>query len=115
MDLDGSGAIDYTEWALGTATPKDTVLSEKKLRQAFALFDQDSSGRVQFSELKTMLSPLISSHLSEEEWKQLISTLDANHDGQLSFTEFSHLMWDTFRNVSGHIQDDHDVVAIEIK
>jgi Ca2+-binding EF-hand superfamily protein len=69
VDLDGSGSIDYTEWALGTATPKDTVLSEKKLRQAFALFDQDTSGRVQFSELKAMLSPLISNRLSEEEWK----------------------------------------------
>lgn len=51
VDLDGSGSIDYTEWALGTATPNDTILSEKKLRQAFALFDQDTSGRVQFSEL----------------------------------------------------------------
>jgi Ca2+-binding EF-hand superfamily protein len=39
LDVDGNGEIDYTEWALGTAAPKDTVLSEKKLKQAFSLFD----------------------------------------------------------------------------
>lgn len=25
IDVDGSGLVDYTEWALGTANPKHTV------------------------------------------------------------------------------------------
>ena len=31
IDIDGSGQIDYTEWALGTAN-KDTLLTNNKLK-----------------------------------------------------------------------------------
>lgn len=38
VDVDGNGDIDYTEWALATAN-KDALLTEKRLLQAFSLFD----------------------------------------------------------------------------
>ena len=31
VDVDGSGEIDYTEWALGTVN-KESLLTEKRLR-----------------------------------------------------------------------------------
>lgn len=38
-DADGSGEIDYSEWAVATIN-KRSVLTEAKLRGAFELFDK---------------------------------------------------------------------------
>ena len=34
IDIDGSGLIDYTEWAIGTSD-KHAILTESKLQKAF--------------------------------------------------------------------------------
>lgn len=39
LDIDGSGMIDYTEWAVGTINKQD-ILTKQKLQRAFALFDK---------------------------------------------------------------------------
>ena len=41
LDIDKSGQIDYTEWAVGTINKVD-VLSSDKLHKAFNLFDKVS-------------------------------------------------------------------------
>ena len=38
-DTDGSGEIDYSEWAIATIN-KRNVLSDEKLKGAFELFDK---------------------------------------------------------------------------
>jgi len=54
IDLDGSGAIDYTEWSVGTIN-KTNVITKKKLKRAFEMFDLDSSGKISAAELRTVL------------------------------------------------------------
>ena len=72
VDVDGSGEIDYTEWALGTVN-KEALLTEKRLRQAFSMFDQDNSGFITPKELETVLDPLSDKPL---DWKKLILDID---------------------------------------
>lgn len=43
LDIDKSGNVDYTEWAVGTIDKKD-ILSHNKLLKAFNLFDRVSVG-----------------------------------------------------------------------
>jgi len=39
LDIDKSGQVDYTEWAVGTIN-KQNVLGVEKLHKAFNLFDK---------------------------------------------------------------------------
>jgi calcium-dependent protein kinase len=57
IDLDGSGAIDYTEWAVGTIN-KANIITKQKLKKAFDMFDLDGSGKINALELKTVLGQL---------------------------------------------------------
>ena len=50
IDSDGSGQIDYTEWALAAAN-KEVLLTDKRLKQAFLMFDIDGSGFISAEEL----------------------------------------------------------------
>jgi calcium-dependent protein kinase len=68
IDLDGSGEIDYTEWAVAAAN-KELLLTEKRLRQAFSMFDTDKSGYISAEELQQVMGPLVKSKTSKSDWK----------------------------------------------
>ncbi len=55
--MDGSGTIDYTEWAVGTIN-KANIITKQKLKKAFDMFDLDGSGKINSIELKTVLGQL---------------------------------------------------------
>jgi calcium-dependent protein kinase len=57
IDMDGSGTIDYTEWAVGTIN-KANIITKQKLKKAFDMFDLDGSGKINSLELKTVLGQL---------------------------------------------------------
>lgn len=89
-DLDGNGKIDYTEWALSTAN-KDDLLTDRRLRQAFDLFDIDKSGYITADELKRVIDVANEQH-SMLEWQLLIDEIDESGDGKMSYAEFKSLM-----------------------
>ena len=45
-DVDGSGSIDFGEWCTATIN-QNTLLNEKNMRAAFALFDRDGGGTIE--------------------------------------------------------------------
>lgn len=45
LDIDKSGMIDYTEWAVGTID-KNQALNKAKLQRAFNLFDKVRSQEI---------------------------------------------------------------------
>lgn len=53
LDLNGNGAIDYTEF-LTAASNKESLLCEINLRLAFNMFDKDKSGTISKSELRDL-------------------------------------------------------------
>jgi calcium-dependent protein kinase len=107
IDMDGSGAIDYTEWTVGTIN-KANVITKSKLRKAFEMFDLDGSGRISATELKTVLGQIQLNNQSmssttttmkgdqgmadENIWKKMIEDADIDGDGEISFEEFEKLM-----------------------
>ena len=73
-DIDGSGEIDYSEWLVATLNRKN-LISDEKLRIAFAFFDKDGSGSISVDELKEILG--IKKQLVDEKvWDALIKEVD---------------------------------------
>ena len=56
------------------------LLSEKRLREAFELFDLNEDGSIQNFELQQVLMGGLRT-ISEEEWEALIEKFDTNNDG----------------------------------
>jgi calcium-dependent protein kinase len=55
VDVDGSGAIDYSEFVVASMNEKN-LLSNNKLQSAFKMFDKDGGGSISTEEIKQVLS-----------------------------------------------------------
>ena len=51
VDTDNNGCIDFSEFVTATIDRKK-FLSQKRLKQAYSMFDNDSSGGIDVQELK---------------------------------------------------------------
>ena len=85
VDVDNSGAIDFSEFVTATVD-RENLLSEAKLRQAFRYYDKDDGGSISLDEIKDVLG--VGQQITEEVWKQLVLEVDENGDGEISFEEF---------------------------
>lgn len=99
IDIDGSFNLEYTEWALSTSN-KEQLFTDKKVKQAFSLFDLDGSGKISLSELKQTMTPLMTNKLTDEDWKQMIMSIDEDGDGEINIREFKTLMTQTFNSLT---------------
>ena len=54
IDVDGSGAIDYSEFVMATVNQKN-LMTNDKLMAAFKMFDADNSGTISPEEIKLVL------------------------------------------------------------
>ncbi len=54
VDIDGSGAIDYTEFVMATMNEKK-LITKDRLMMAFQTFDADGSGALDPEEIKDVL------------------------------------------------------------
>ena len=50
-DLDGDGELGFSEWLVASSR-RESLINEKRLRQAFCYFDKDNSGGITLEELK---------------------------------------------------------------
>lgn len=89
VDTDLSGEIDFTEFVTATIN-RDRMLSDDKLKRAFAIYDKDNSGSISVDEIKEILG--VGKSISEEVWKQVVKEVDENDDGEVSFEEFKTMM-----------------------
>lgn len=61
-DMDGNGTLDFNEWQIATLDMR-SVLTDKRMKEAFALFDkvififniQDRGGTITADEIKQVL------------------------------------------------------------
>ena len=51
VDVDDSGAIDYSEFVVASMNEKN-LLSNNKLQSAFKMFDKDGGGSISTDEIK---------------------------------------------------------------
>jgi len=89
IDVNNTGAIDFTEFLLATVDHKK-LLSQERMTQVFKMFDTDGSGTIDRNEIKAFFS--MSENNDEGFVKELIEEVDANGDGEISFQEFKDMM-----------------------
>ncbi|CAA7056901.1 unnamed protein product [Microthlaspi erraticum] len=91
VDPYGNSTIDFKELLnLMAKKMKDNDL-EKKLKEAFTIFDVDQNGFISTAELHEVMNNL-GQKLTNEEAKEIIFEADANGDGQMSCEEFLKIM-----------------------
>jgi calcium-dependent protein kinase len=88
-DTDHSGAIDFSEWCTATIN-QNTLLNEKNMRAAFALFDKDGGGTIEANEIATILGHDV--HSEDAVWTAVIAEVDTNGDGLIDFEEFTMML-----------------------
>ena len=91
MDTDGSGFVDYNEFA-AAALGEEVYLNSDKLLQAFNMFDKDKSGKIDANEIKEAIGEAMTG-VDEAIWINMIKDADVNGDGQIDFDEFLKMMY----------------------
>lgn len=89
VDLDLSGAIDYTEFVTATINRKNLV-SKERLQMCFDAFDIDGSGTISAVEVKNFLGN--AREYDEAIWQEIVNEVDSNGDGVIDFEEFTEMM-----------------------
>jgi len=87
IDVDHSGAIDYTEFLAASLSGRETI-SRQALWSAFSVFDLDGDGRISEEELTIVLDNGRRSSASID----LLHALDSDGDGSIDFEEFMVMM-----------------------
>jgi len=89
VDLDGSGAIDYTEFLASTLNKKQ-YLQRDVVWAAFEKFDKDGSGSIdRLSHVLDDQDVLQVMHLGNKDYlERMLKEVDTNGDGVIDFEEF---------------------------
>jgi Ca2+-binding EF-hand superfamily protein len=94
FDADGSGKLEFEEFAAMVYTVANTVdkeTMEKELRDAFRLFDKEKNGYISRDAMKDLLRE-IDDKLSDAELNDAIDEIDEDGSGKIEFEEFFELM-----------------------
>lgn len=89
VDINHSGAIDYTEFIIATMN-RQSLLSRDRLEEAFRTFDKDGSGSITAEELKEVLGK--HQKYDDAVWHEIIKEVDQNGDGVIDLKEFIDMM-----------------------
>lgn len=89
MDLNKDGKIEYSEFIVAALDEKN-LMSEKRLKAAFDMYDKDKSGSISAEEIKKVLS--FGKDIDEQLIVNIIKQVDENNDGELQFNEFFNMM-----------------------
>lgn len=91
VDIDKSGAIDFSEFLkmMTIKTSESDQMTE--LREVFKVFDHDQSGTISISELRSVMKSL-GENLSDAEIDDMMKAADKDASGTIDFDEFVELM-----------------------
>eukprot|EP00667_Euglena_gracilis_P013924 EG_transcript_14394 len=89
VDRDGSGAIDFEEFAF--LMSKQVENQDSSLRYAFAAFDTEKKGRVYAHNLQHGMAAL-GHHLTEQQCAEIIRAADVAKKGYVDFKAFKAMM-----------------------
>mmetsp|Transcript_103700 Transcript_103700/g.274168 ORF Transcript_103700/g.274168 Transcript_103700/m.274168 type:complete len:618 (-) Transcript_103700:395-2248(-) len=101
MDLDGSDAIDYTEFCAAGLGQKAST-QDNVVWAAFKAFDIDNSGYVEVADIQQLLDvadvkDAFSADVCKQVAEEIMSQFDADKDKKISFEDWKALMhkqWD---------------------
>ncbi|XP_061163187.1 lysophosphatidylcholine acyltransferase 2-like isoform X1 [Saccostrea echinata] len=86
-DRDGSGTIDFREYAIGLSLVSSPENTEETIQFAFQLFDEGNKGYITKPELGQILHNAF--NMDGLDSDALFDEVDVNQDGKICFDEFS--------------------------
>ncbi|CAF0745961.1 unnamed protein product [Adineta ricciae] len=90
MDENGSGQVEFDEFARVMGETFFKQYTQEELRIAFNQFDRDGSGYIQAAELESIMSRM-GRRYNKAEVEAMVSSLDLSGDGKIGFDEFVQL------------------------
>jgi calcium-dependent protein kinase len=87
VDVDHNGAINYTEFIAATLDQNSYVNEQKRIKDAFKVFDKDGDGVIDAEEIKAAFNID-----DNEALMNIIKECDHDGDGKVDFEEFAKLM-----------------------
>ena len=100
IDSDGSGRIEWEEFAAYCQRFEGTKANEAELRATFEAYDTDGNGYLDHDEFRTVLRGG-SEPMSEVEVKRAIDLFDSDGDGRIDYLEFVAMVCGKRRNKKG--------------
>jgi len=98
IDEDGSGAIEFPEFAQLCAKflveDPDPETMRAELKQAFRLFDKEGTGCITMDQFRGILAE-VDTNLTEEDLDGIIAEIDEDGSGTMDFDEFCEMMMTT--------------------
>ena len=89
IDYDNNGTISFDEF-LKAAIDKKKILTEEKLKAAFALFDMNGDGDIEAKELQEVMGE--NNDIQGDVWAKMIAEVDLDGNGVIDFEEFKDMM-----------------------
>ena len=89
IDYDNNGTISFDEF-LKAAIDKKKLLTEEKLKAAFALFDMNGDGDIEAKELQEVMGE--NNDIQGDIWAKMIAEVDLDGNGVIDFEEFKDMM-----------------------
>ena len=89
IDYDNNGTISFDEF-VKAAIDKKKILTEEKLKAAFALFDRNGDGDIEAKELKEVIGD--ENNIEDNVWLKMIEEVDLDGNGVIDFEEFKTMM-----------------------
>ena len=90
-DSDGSGEIDFVEFAALMGRRLKEQDKQEELEEVFKVFDKNVDGIIDYKDLKEVFVEL-GTDITIENCKRLIQMYDTDGDGKLGFNEFVAFM-----------------------
>ena len=89
IDYDNNGTISFDEF-LKAAIDKKKLLTDEKLKAAFALFDMNGDGDIEAKELQEVMGE--NNDIQGNVWAKMIEEVDLDGNGVIDFEEFKDMM-----------------------
>jgi calcium-dependent protein kinase len=89
IDYDNNGTISFDEF-LKAAIDKKKLITDEKLKAAFALFDMNGDGDIEAKELQEIMGE--NNDNQGDVWAKMIEEVDLDGNGVIDFEEFKDMM-----------------------
>ena len=90
-DADGTGDIDFAEFAVLMAHKMGTEDDDSALEKAFAVFDTSGDGQIDGKEMRKIMINL-GEEVTQEDLQAVMREVDLDGDGQINYAEFARVI-----------------------
>merc|ERR1719510_2369085 len=91
VDVDGSGALDFSEFCLMMVKKMSESNTDNETQEAYRVFDKEKEGFISRAELR-MIFAALPERLTEEEIEEMLEVADEDGNGRIEYREFKAML-----------------------